>query len=126
MLDQPALHPLMHIRYRHPEEQSTALPFHQHPNSDAGGELSLERIRMFNVLIPFTDFDGSCADMEYVARPLAKLLPITGKPETQFASFELDRKPILEAFAEFFVATTSCDRGYLRFSRWHTSPDLRR
>lgn len=100
MLDQPALHPLMHIRYRHPEEQSTALPFHQHPNSDAGGELSLKRIRMFNVLIPFTDFDGSCADMEYVARPLAKLLPITGKPETQFASFELDREPILEAFAD--------------------------
>ena len=51
-------------------------------------------------LDPF-DFDGSCADMEFVARPTTTLLPVTDKPETQFASFELDRKPILEAFAEF-------------------------
>jgi hypothetical protein len=56
---------------------------------------------MVNILIPFTAFDGTCADMEYVACPVTRLLPITDKPETQFAGFELDRRPILDEYADF-------------------------
>lgn len=55
---------------------------------------------MLNVLIPFTDFDGTCADMEYVAQVMTKLLPISETPETQFANFELDKRPILEVYAD--------------------------
>lgn len=100
MLAEPAMHPLGHIRYRHHADNSTALPFHQHPHHDAGGELTLERVRMVNVLIPFTAFDGNCADMEYVAKATTTLLPVTESPETQFATFELDKRPILEAYAK--------------------------
>ena len=82
-------------------DTTTSLPFHQHPHHDEGGELRHDRIGLLNVLIPFIEFDGTCPDIELVAHPLTKLLPVTTSPETQFSTFELDEGPILDTFADY-------------------------
>lgn len=96
----PALHPLYAVRYRDPAEPATALPYHQHPHHSPPGELSDTRTRLVGVVIPFTEFDGSCSDVELITLPMVTLYPPTDSPETQFASFELDHKMVLGKFGE--------------------------
>jgi hypothetical protein len=96
----PALHPLYNVRYRNPTEPATALPYHQHPHHAPPGELSLSRTRFIGISIPFVPYDGSRSDLELITIAMDQLLPIADKPETQFASFELDRGMVLHKFGE--------------------------
>lgn len=101
ILDEPpALHPLYNVRYRNPVEPATALPYHQHPHHAPPGELSLSRTRFIGISIPFVPYDGSRSDLELITIAMDQLFPLTDKPETQFASFELDRRMVLQKFGE--------------------------
>lgn len=98
--EQPSLHPLYNVRYRSPSELATALPFHQHPHHAPEGELSLDRTRFVGISIPFVPYDGSRSDLELVPISLDELFPVTDSPETQFASFELDRREVMKRFGD--------------------------